>query len=127
MKNKKEILSLKGLRINGQSYLLQTFCPYRDRQERVYQKAFLTAKSAKKSQRSQRANYLFVKTLRIYFCGRALQSPIASASGDDSIGVWRRLLQSVFTVKLPFWGQEIEKSLEDFPESGINPIYPVKK
>ncbi|RKY84384.1 hypothetical protein DRQ11_11630, partial [candidate division KSB1 bacterium] len=32
IKNKKEISSLKGLRINGQSYLLQTFCPYRDRQ-----------------------------------------------------------------------------------------------
>jgi len=27
MKNKKDISSLKGLRINGQSYLLQTFCP----------------------------------------------------------------------------------------------------
>ena len=33
------------------------FCPYRDRQEGVYQKAFLTAKFAKKLQKSQRANY----------------------------------------------------------------------
>jgi len=48
----------------------------------------------------------------LYFCGRALQSPIASASRDDSIGVWRRLLQSVFkvewsgfSVKLPFFSR----------------------
>ncbi|RKY79426.1 hypothetical protein DRQ00_03625 [candidate division KSB1 bacterium] len=61
----------------------------------MYQKAFLTAKFAKKSQRSQRANYPFIKTLPTYFCGRALQSPITSPSGDNySIGVWRRLLQS---------------------------------
>jgi len=57
MKNNKEISSLKGLRINGQSYLLQTSCPYRDGQESTYQKAFLTAKSARKSQRSQRGNH----------------------------------------------------------------------
>ena len=63
MKNKKDTSSLKGLRINGQSYLLQTFCPYRDRQEGLYQMAFLTAKFAKKSQGSQRANYLFIETL----------------------------------------------------------------
>jgi len=66
----------------------------------------------------------------LYFCGRALQSPIASASRDDSIGVWRRLLQSVFkvewstfSVKLPFSaesGQEIEQSLKGFSESGFN-------
>ena len=63
-------------------------------------------------------------TSDIYFCRRALQSPIASASRDDSIGVWRRLLQSVFkvewsafSVKLPFSaesGQEIEQSLKGF-------------
>jgi len=64
--------------------------------KRGYQKAFLTAEFAKKWQGSQRANYPFIKALRIYFCGRALQSPIASASGDDCIGVWRRLLQSVY-------------------------------
>jgi len=63
MKNKKDISSLKGLRINGQSYLLQTFCSYRDRQEGVYQKAFLTAKFANQSQGSERANYLFIKVL----------------------------------------------------------------
>ncbi|RKY75952.1 hypothetical protein DRQ12_10960, partial [candidate division KSB1 bacterium] len=61
MKDKKEISSLKGLRINGWSYLLQTFCPYQDRQEEVYQKAFLTAKFTKESQRAQTANYLFIK------------------------------------------------------------------
>jgi len=84
----------------------------------VYQKAFLTAKFAKKSQRSQRGNYPFIKTLRIYFCGRALQSPIASASGDASYKVeW-----STFSLKLPFSaesGQQIEKSLAEFSESGL--------
>ena len=60
--------------------------------------------------------------LRIYFCGRALQSPLPSLSGEDSIGVWRRLLQSGgmghgFCEIAIFWaesGQEIEKSLEGF-------------
>ena len=41
------------------------FCPYLDRQEGVYQKAFLAAKFAKRSQRSQRGNYLFIKMLPI--------------------------------------------------------------
>ncbi|RKY65611.1 MAG: hypothetical protein DRQ02_09985 [Candidatus Latescibacterota bacterium] len=31
MKNKKEIWSPKGLRATGQSHMIQTFCPYRDR------------------------------------------------------------------------------------------------
>jgi len=61
MKNKKDVSSLKGLRIDGQSYLLQTFCPSGDRREGVYQKAFPTAKFAKKSQRTQRADYLFIE------------------------------------------------------------------
>ena len=54
MKNKKEISSSNGFQANGQSYLIQAFCPYRDRQQGLYQKAFLTAKFAKKSQRPQR-------------------------------------------------------------------------
>ena len=56
-----------------------------------------------------------------YFCGRALQSPITSASGDDSIGVWRRLLQGrmehVFCeigILGAESGQEIEQSLKGF-------------
>ena len=57
MKNNRDISSLNGLRINGQSCLLQTLCPYRDRQQWAYQKAFLTAEGAKKSQRPQRGNY----------------------------------------------------------------------
>jgi len=44
MKNKKGIPSLRGLGINGQSYLQQTFCAYRDRQEARYQKAFFNRK-----------------------------------------------------------------------------------
>jgi len=75
MKNRKDISSLKGLRINGWSYLLQTFCPYRDRQEELYQKAFLTAKFAKKSQGSQRGNYLFIKTLPIRYVIFKLREP----------------------------------------------------
>jgi len=51
MKNKKDISSLKGLKIAPKRYW------------GVDQKAFLTAKFAKKSQRSQRGNYLFIKTL----------------------------------------------------------------
>ncbi|RKY71895.1 MAG: hypothetical protein DRQ24_06300 [Candidatus Latescibacterota bacterium] len=57
MKKQERTIALKGLRINRQSCLLQTFCHYADRQEGVYRKAFLTAKFAKKSQRSQRGNY----------------------------------------------------------------------
>jgi len=71
MKNKKEISSSRGFQANGQSYLIQTFCPYRDRQQGVYQKAFLTAKFAKKSQRPQRGNYVFIKTLPV-LCHRCL-------------------------------------------------------
>jgi len=63
MKNKKDISSLNRFPIDGQFYLLQTFCPYRDREEGVYQKAFPTAKFHKKSQRTQRDNYLFVRPL----------------------------------------------------------------
>ena len=37
------------------------FCLYRDRQEGVYQKAFLTAEFAKESQRTERANYPFTR------------------------------------------------------------------
>ena len=37
-----------------------------------YQKAFLTAKFAKKSQKMQRANYLFIKMLSIFHPLRSL-------------------------------------------------------
>ncbi|RKY86717.1 hypothetical protein DRQ11_07885, partial [candidate division KSB1 bacterium] len=50
-------------------------------------------------------------TSHIYFCRRALQSPIPSTSGDASYNLveW-----STVSVKLPFLGQEIEKSLPGF-------------
>jgi len=94
MKNKKDISSLKGLRINSYSYLLQTFCPYRDRQEGVYQKAFFTA-------------YLFLWE---------------GSPKPDFIGVWRRLLQSggmehgfcEIAILGAESGQEIENSLPGF-------------
>ncbi|RKY77334.1 hypothetical protein DRQ12_08415, partial [candidate division KSB1 bacterium] len=56
----------------------------------LYQKAFLTAKFAKKSQGSQRGNCLFIKTLPTYFCGRALQNSIPSVSGDVSYNLFLR-------------------------------------
>jgi len=48
-----------------------------------------------------KGNYPFIKTLPIYFCGRALQSPIASASGDASY----KVEGSTFSVKLPFFSR----------------------
>jgi len=179
MKNKKEISSPKGLRANGQSYLIQTFCPYRDRKEGMYQKTSLTAKFAKKSQRPQRGNYPFIKMLptlhpRCILCSylesltfvqhphvifRLMESnpglfetgaasvrkmelfpvlathfrylfPWEGSPEPDSIGVWRRLLQSVskvewktFSSKLPFFTRirpRDRKILRGFsPESRI--------
>ncbi|OPX32947.1 MAG: hypothetical protein B1H40_01230 [Candidatus Latescibacteria bacterium 4484_181] len=111
MKNRREISSQKELRIDGQSYLIQTFCPYRDRQEGMYQKTFLNAKFGKKPQRSQRGNYLFMKMppilCQIAFFAVILNrllllepqdvisklkelNPDLSDTGADCVGKWGR-------------------------------------
>jgi len=42
-------------------------------------------------------------TSDIHFCGRVLQSPTPSASGDASYNLFFRVEESAFSAKLPFF------------------------
>ncbi|RKY68176.1 MAG: hypothetical protein DRQ02_05005 [Candidatus Latescibacterota bacterium] len=71
MKNRKDISLLKAVRIAGSLVCYKHFVPIGTDKKGCIKGHFFTAKFAKKSQRSQRGNHLFIKMLPI-LCPPAL-------------------------------------------------------
>ena len=67
MKNRKDISLLKAVRIAGSLVCYKHFVPIGTDKKGCIKGHFFTAKFAKKSQRSQRDNHLFIKMLPILY------------------------------------------------------------